>query len=104
MSFPRIAPTNTYRSDQIDSQEYIDLGASGLGKKVVLFDSAGNEISNGSGSSITSGTTTVASAGTAVQVSVASVPCKGVWLSGDTVAAKLLYVGDASVVANASGQ
>lgn len=41
MGFTRIPPTDVYRSDQIDSQEYKDLGTSGLAKKVVLYGSDG---------------------------------------------------------------
>jgi len=47
---------------------------------------------------IVSGTKTVATAGTAVQVSTTSIPIPGVWLSGDTEGAGgVLVVGDSLV-------
>lgn len=72
---------------------------------VVLVDSSGNQVNPSSiGSTIVDGTTTVTTAGTAVRITSNSTPCKGVWLSGDTVAGILLYVGASTVVGNASGQ
>ena len=87
----------------IQNREDVDLGTVGRAKRVVLFDSSGNEISNGSGSAIVSGTTTVTNAGTAVQVTASSTPIKGVWVCADLIAAKVITVGDSSVVGNASG-
>lgn len=93
-----------YHYEYIANQETIDIGSNNRAKRVILFDSNGNQIFSGAGSAIVSGTKTVASAGTAVQITAASTPCKGVWLSGDTVAGVLLAVGDSGVVANVTGQ
>ena len=100
MSFVRIAPTNTYRSDQIDSQEYVDLGAAGLAKRVVLFDSNGNEISPiGSSGSLNDGRQTVTTAGTRVQLSAASVACTRVTITAETDNTDYIVVGGSTVVA-----
>ena len=72
---------------------------------VVLLDASGNPIYPAApGASIVDGTTTVTTAGTAVRITATPTPIKGVWLSGDTIAGILLYVGASSVVANVSGQ
>ena len=53
---------------------------------------------------IVSGTTTVTTAGTAVQLTATSTPIPGVWLSGDTGNSDLIVVGDSNVVATAGSQ
>lgn len=74
-------------------------------KRVTLVDSSGNPVNpSGSYSGIVSGTKTVTTAGTPVQITATPTPMKGVWLSGDTIVGILLYVGDSSVVASVSGQ
>lgn len=50
-------------------------------------------------SRIVSGTKTIATAGTAVQVVTASTPCHCIWLSGDIGNSDIIVVGDSSVVA-----
>lgn len=96
---------STWRNQEsLDNDEDVDLGAVGRAKRVILFDSSGNEIVLPSASSsITDGTTTVATAGTAVQLSVASVPCKGVWVCADLIAGIIVTVGAATVKGNGSG-
>lgn len=92
--------------EYIGNQETLKVNSTNRQKKVTLYDSSGNEVvmSVSSAGSIVTGTVTVTTAGTAVQITAASTPCKGVWVSGDTVAGVLLSVGDSGVVANVSGQ
>lgn len=89
--------------ERVDNAEHLQTGTFGA-KQVVLYDSAGNEISSGAGTSITDGTKTVTTAGTAVQISAASVPCKGVIVNADIVVGIVCAVGASTVVANVSGQ
>ena len=99
--------TTLFRNvEQSQNRETVNLSAIlGDAKRVILFDSNGNEvIASSGGSTIVSGTTTVTTAGTAVRITATPTSIKGVWLSGDTVAGFLLYVGDSSVVANVTGQ
>lgn len=88
-----------------DNQENISLGAVGEAKRVVLFDSSGNEIVSSSSlpSGIVTGTKTVATAGTPVQISAGSVTIKGIWLNADIIAAIPVVVGDSGVVGNVTG-
>jgi len=58
----------------------------------------------GARNAIVSGTKTVTTAGTAVQITATATPCKEVWLSGDTGNSDLVVVGDSSVVAAAGTQ
>jgi len=53
---------------------------------------------------IVSGTTTVASSGTAVRVTATSTPIGGVWVGGDIDNAGVILVGDASVKATGGTQ
>ena len=67
---------------------------------VEILDSSGNQVSSFGGeahSSVGSGTKTVTTAGTAVQLSTTSVPCKRVWVqkSGDSTG--IISVGDSTV-------
>lgn len=73
--------------------------------RVTQYDINGIPITPGGGfgASIVSGTKTVTTAGTAVQVNAASVPIKGIWVSADIIQGSVVTVGDASVVGNASG-
>lgn len=85
------------------NSEHIQNGLVGM-KRVVLFDSSGNELTPQSlGSAIVSGTKTVTTAGTAVQVSAASVPIKGVWVCADILVGTIVTVGDSAVVGNVAG-
>ena len=87
------------------NQENISLGAVGEAKRVVLFDSSGNElITQSLGTGIVTGTKTVTTAGTAVQITATPTTIKGVFLSADIIAAIVLSVGDSGVVANVTGQ
>lgn len=52
--------------------------------------------------SIVTGTKTVTTAGTAVQITSTSTPCKGVWVSADLGTGAVMCVGDSSVDAVAS--
>ena len=54
--------------------------------------------------SITSGTTTIATSGTAVQITTSSVPVPGVWVGSDENNAGLIVVGVSSVVGTAGAQ
>lgn len=91
-------------NERIANQEHLELGTFGA-KKVVIYDSAGGEVTstNTIPTSIVSGTTTVAAAGTAQRITASSTPIKGVWLSADLIAGIVVVVGDSSVVGNASG-
>ena len=73
--------------------------------RVTQYDVNGIPITPGGGfaSAIVTGTKTVTTAGTAVQVSAASVPIKGVWVNADLLAGTVVTVGDSGVVGNASG-
>ena len=85
------------------NSEHLQSGFIGM-KRVVLFDSSGNELTPQSlGSAIVSGTKTVTTAGTAVQVSAASVPIKGVWVCADILVGTIVTVGDSAVVGNVAG-
>lgn len=68
---------------------------------VAQVDSSGN--ATGPGTAIVSGTKTVTTAGTAVQVTATPTTIKGVWVSADFLAGIPVVVGDASVVGNVSG-
>lgn len=99
-------PTTYYNQQYVENQETRPVsGSPGQARKAVkLEDSSGSEISLPSlGSAIISGTKTVTTAGTPVQVSAASVPIKGVWVNADLLAGTVVTVGDSSVVGNASG-
>lgn len=86
------------------NQENVDLGIAGEAKRVVLFDSSGNEISLPSaGAAITSGTKTVTTAGTAVQITATPTTIKGVWVNADLIAGIVVTVGDSSVKGNGTG-
>lgn len=50
---------------------------------------------------ILSGRKAIAGAGTATPLSLTSVPCLGVWISGDIAAGQPIAVGDANVAAGA---
>lgn len=88
-------------SERLENAEHVQSGTFGA-KRVVLYDSSGNEIP-GNATTITSGTKTVATAGTAVQVTAVSTPIKGVFVCADLLAGIVVTVGDSSVVGNASG-
>ena len=53
---------------------------------------------------IVSGTTTVATAGTAVRVTATSTPIPGVWIAADLGNSDVVVVGDSSVVATLGSQ
>lgn len=96
----RTPPTGTYRSDQIDSQEYIDLGVNGIAKKVVLYDADGNALVPVSvPSAITSGRKTVTSAGTAEALVGSATPCKYVMVSALLGNTNQVVIGDSGVKA-----
>ena len=69
------------------------------------LDSSGNlKVSSSGAGTIVSGTKTVTTAGTPVQISATSTPCKNVIISGDIIVGIPCVVGDSGVVANVSGQ
>lgn len=71
---------------------------------VAIVDSSGNQvIPNSPGTGVVSGTKTVATAGTAVQVTATPTTIKGVWVNADLIAGIVVTVGDSSVVGNVSG-
>lgn len=89
--------------ERIDNAEHIQNGLIGA-KRVTLFDSNGNELVPPSlGSAIVSGTKTVTTAGTAVQVTAVSTPIKGVWVCADILVGTIVTVGDSAVVGNVAG-
>lgn len=73
--------------------------------RVTQYDANGLPITPGGGfaSTLVTGTKTVTTAGTPVQVNAASTPIKGVWVNADLLAGTVVTVGDSSVVGNASG-
>lgn len=73
--------------------------------RVTQYDVSGLPITPGGGFSSTpvSGTKTVTTAGTAVQITAIATPIKGVWLNADLLAGAVVTVGDSAVVGNASG-
>lgn len=86
------------------NQENVDLGVVGEAKRVIIFDSLGNEINQASlGTGIVSGTKTVTTAGTAVRITATPTTIKGVWVNADILAGSIVVVGDSSVVGNVSG-
>lgn len=102
-SYSGHSPYTDEYTERLDNAEHIQTGLIGI-KRVCLFDSSGNEIiSGGSASAIVSGTKTVTTAGTAVRITAAATPIKGVWLNADLLAGIVVTVGDSSVVGNASG-
>ena len=54
-------------------------------------------------SGIVSGTVTVTTTGTTVQISSSLLTIRGIWLSGDTFSGAIMTVGDSAVVGWASG-
>jgi len=99
MSFVLNPPTSIYHPERIGSEETISLGALGQAKKVVQYDSSGNEILSGAGSSIGDGRQIVTTAGTRVQLSAASVACKRVTICAETDNTSYIVVGGSNVVA-----
>lgn len=73
--------------------------------RVTQYDTSGNPITPGGGfaSAIVTGTKTVTTAGTAVQVTATPTTIKGVWVNADLLAGTVVTVGDSAVVGNASG-
>lgn len=92
------------KSDLVDNLETLQVGSAPTtnAKRVILVDSSGNPVVIG-GSTIVSGTATVTIAGTAVRLSITSVPIKGIWVNADLLAGVPVTVGDSAVVGNASG-
>lgn len=73
---------------------------------VGITDTNGNQVNPGAiatPTTITSGTKTVTTAGTAVQITAVSTPIKGVWINADLLQGSVVAVGDSGVKANASG-
>lgn len=95
-----------YTDEMIERQsnaEHRQIGSIGV-KQVLLLDSSGNEIVFAStGTTPTSGTTTVTTAGTAVQITATPTTIKGVWLNADILAGIIVTVGDSAVVGNVTG-
>lgn len=94
-------PYSDELQERIENSEHGQVGTKGF-KYVNLVDASGNDATPISGT-IVSGTKTVTTAGTAVQVSVASVAIKGIWVCADLLAGIVVTVGDSSVVGNVSG-
>jgi len=89
--------------ERVDNSEHLQVGTIGM-KQVTLLDSSGNPITIPStGTGIVSGTKTVTTAGTAVQITATPTTIKGVWLNADLLAGIVVTVGDSAVVGNASG-
>ncbi len=69
-----------------------------------MVDTSGNQINLPTAASgIVSGTKTVTTAGTAVQVTATPTTIKGVWVNADLLAGIVVTVGDSSVKGNGSG-
>lgn len=90
-------------SEHLDNAEAVNLGGGQYAKRVVQVNSNGDEV-GGLYTSITTGTKTVTTAGTAVQITATPTAIKGIWLSADMVAGIPVAVGDSGVVANVTGQ
>lgn len=89
--------------ERVDNSEHLQVGTVGM-KQVTLLDASGNPITPTSlSSTIVSGTKTVTTAGTAVQITATPTTIKGVWVCADLLAGTVVTVGDSSVVGNASG-
>lgn len=89
--------------ERIENSEHLQVGTKGM-KQVTLLDASGNPITLPStGTTPTSGTTTVTTAGTAVQITATPTTIKGVWLNADLIAGIVVTVGDSAVKGNASG-
>jgi len=97
-------PANIRSSDQhreiVQNKESVEVGAIRI-KRVVLFDSSGNEVSIGAGSAIADGRKVVATAETAVQLSATSVTCKRVFIQAEETNTGNIVVGGSTVVAKA---
>lgn len=98
---PTLSNESSYLNEQyLDNQDYIVLPSSNqIARRVTLFDSNGNEILSGAGSSIVSGNKRSTSPGTAVQVNSSSISIKGVWISADLGNNGPIVVGDSSCIA-----
>ena len=96
-------PYTDEMSERVDNSEHIQSGIVGM-KRVTLFDSNGNELTPVAiPTGIVSGTKTVTTAGTAVQITATPTTIKGVWVCADLIAGIIVTVGDSAVVGNASG-
>lgn len=74
----------------LSNREDIDIGASGKAKRVVIFNSSGNEVSIGSPSSSTGTTSTVAGNASSVTLLSSNTSRKGAVIFNDSSA--ILYV------------
>lgn len=102
-SFTGHPPYTDEGTERVDNSEHLQVGVVGM-KQVTLLDSNGNPINLPySGSTATSGTKTITTAGTSVQVTAVSTSIKGVWVCADLLAGIVVTVGDSSVVGNVSG-
>lgn len=102
-SYSGSLPYTDEHDERLANAEHVQSGTFGA-KRVILYDSSGNEVVTPySSSSIVSGTTTVTTAGTPVRVTSVSTPIKGVWVCADLLAGSPVTVGDSSVVGNSSG-
>ena len=63
-----------------------------------MADSPGQAVNLATLSTLVSGTTTVTTTGTTVQITSTPTPIKGVWLSADIYAGAIMTVGDSAVV------
>lgn len=90
-------------TERVDNSEHLQVGTVGM-KQVTLLDSNGNPIiipSTATG--VVSGTKTVTTAGTAVQITATPTTIKGVWVNADLLAGIVVTVGDSGVVGNVTG-
>ena len=67
--------------------------------RVTMYDSSGNETGDGAAASVSDGTQTVATAGSAVQLSATSVPCKRVFIQALDNNSGNIVIGASTVVA-----
>jgi len=95
-------PAAYVHEQYIDNLEDVDITGGKRAKRVVLYDSSGNEILGGAGSAIGDNRQTVTTAGTRVQLSAASVPCKKVVISALQGNSGVIVVGGITVVASAA--
>ena len=91
---------NQFRNEEaVQNRENVNLDATADAKRVVLFDSSGNEIGSGSSTLVGDGRQVVTTAGTRVQLSASSVHCKRVTICAETDNTGFIVVGGTTVVA-----
>ncbi len=99
-SYTGHAPYGDEPNERVDNSEHVQSGAFGA-KKVVLYDSSGNEVVSSTTlpSNLVSGRKTVAASGTAEALVASSTPCKYVLVSALLGNTNPVTVGDSGVKA-----